>query len=104
MNNFITKHSKKHAFKPNIKLTKKSTQFNEHIDVAKLREDILLYPDKINYRKDQNVIVYEVDTPTGSQRVFINLDSKPNKMSRNSQFSYFRGINNVKFIYNRKKI
>ena len=48
---FITKHSEKHAFKPNVKSTKKSTKFNEHIDVAKLREDTLLHPDKIDYRK-----------------------------------------------------
>ena len=101
LDDFITKHSEKHAFKPNVKSTKKSTQFNENIDVAKLREDTLLYPDKINYRKDQNAIVYEkeydfnistVDTPTGSHRVFINLDPKPNKMNRNSQFPYFGGI------------
>jgi len=96
----MTPHSEKHAFNPNVKSTKKATQFGENIDVAKLREDTMLNPDSIVYNTDQNVIIYKKeydfnistsDTPTGSHRVYINLDSKPGKTNRNSQFPYYGG-------------
>ena len=32
-----------------------------------------------------------LDTPTGSHRVFINLDPKAGKTNKNSQFPYYRG-------------
>ena len=43
--------------------------------------------------KEYDFNISTVDTPTGSHRVFINLDPKPNKMNRNSQFPHFGGLN-----------
>jgi hypothetical protein len=100
LDDFMTPHSEKHTFNPNVKSTKKATQFGENIDVAKLREDTMLNPDSIVYNTDQNVIIYKKeydfnistsDTPTGSHRVYINLDPKPGKTNRNSQFPYYGG-------------
>lgn len=60
-----------------------------------------MYPDKVIYNDEHNMIKYvkeynfnisTPDTPTGSHSVFINLDSKPGKTNRNSQFPFFRGV------------
>lgn len=74
LDDFMTLHAEKHAYNPDVKSTRNRTQFGENVDVVKLREDTLLHP----------------DTPTGSHRVFINLDPKAGKTNRNSQFPYYR--------------
>ena len=97
---FMTIHSEKHLYNPNQVSSKNKTQSGKDIDVAKLREDTMLYPDKIIYNDEQNVIKYvkeydfnisTPDTPTGSHRVFINLGHKPGKTNRNSQFPFYKG-------------
>lgn len=102
LDDFMTIHAQKHAYDPNIKSTKKKTQFGENIDVKKLREDTMLHPDEVIYDPDHNVIQYvkeydfnisTPDTPTKSHRVFINLDPKARKTNRNSQFPYYGGDN-----------
>lgn len=96
----MTPHAQKHAFNPDVKSTKNKTQFGENIDVAKLREDTMLYPDEVIYDSEHNMIKYvkeydfnisTPDTPTGSHRVFINLAPKAGKTNRNSQFPYYGG-------------
>jgi len=100
LDDFMTVHAEKHVYNPEVISTKNKTQFGENIDVGKLSEDTMLNPDKIVHDLDQNVIKYEKeydfnistpDTPTGSHRVFINLEPKPGKMNRNSQFPYYKG-------------
>ena len=100
LDDFMTPHSEKHAFNPNTVSSRNKTQFGENIDVAKLREDTMLHPDKVIYDSEHNIIKYEKeydfnistpDTPTGSHRVFICLDSKPGKTNRSSQFPYYGG-------------
>ena len=100
LDDFMTPHSEKHAFNPNTVSSRNKTQFGENIDVAKLREDTMLHPDNIVYDAEHNMIKYQKeydfnistsDTPTGSHRVFISLDSKPGKTNRNSQFPYYGG-------------
>ena len=100
LDDFMTPHAEKHVFNPNTVSSRNKTQFGENIDVAKLREDTMLHPDKIVYDSEHNVIKYQKeydfnistpDTPTGSHRVFISLDSKPGKTNRNSQFPYYGG-------------
>ena len=100
LDDFMTIHAEKHVYNPNVKSTKNRTQFGENINVAKLREDTMLYPDKIIYDSEHNMIKYvkeynfnisTSDTPTGSHRVFINLETKAGKTNRNSQFPYYRG-------------
>lgn len=100
LDDFMTPHAQKHAYNPNIKSTKNKTQFGENIDVAKLREDTMLHPDKVIYDSEHNMIKYvkeydfnisTADTPTGSHRVFINLAPKAGKTNRNSQFPYYGG-------------
>ena len=103
LDDFMTPHSEKHAYNPNETSTKKKTQFGQNVDVGKLREDTLLHPDQIVYDSEHNTIKYSKeynfnistpDTPTGSHRVFINLDSKPGKTNRNSQFPHYKGNSN----------
>ena len=100
LDDFMTPHAQKHAYNPNVKSTKNKTQFGENIDVAKLREDTMLHPDKVIYDSEYNMIKYvkeydfnisTLDTPTGSHRVFINLAPKAGKTNRNSQFPYYGG-------------
>ena len=100
LDDFMTIHAEKHAYNPNIKSTKNRTQFGENVNVAKLREDTMLYPDKVIYDSEHKMIKYikeynfnisTADTPTGSHRVFINLETKAGKTNRNSQFPYYRG-------------
>lgn len=100
LDDFMTPHAQKHAYNPNVKSTKNKTQFGENIDVAKLREDTMLHPDKVIYDSEHNMIKYgkeydfnisTADTPTGSHRVFINLTPKAGKTNRNSQFPYYGG-------------
>lgn len=82
-----------------INQPKNKTQFGENINVSRLREDTLLNPDSIVYDDEHNTIKYvkehdfnisTKDTPTGSHRVFINLDHKPNKTNRDSQFPFYK--------------
>ncbi|MEC0066209.1 hypothetical protein P4H37_22310 [Paenibacillus thiaminolyticus] len=98
----FTVHSEKHLYNSAEKSTKKKTQYGKDIDVRKLREDIMMNPDSIKYNDEQNTILYKKeynfnistpDTPTGSHRVYINLDPKPNKTNRNS--FHFIKENNV---------
>lgn len=100
LDDFMTLHARKHAYDPNTVSTKSKTQFGENINVAKLREDTLIYPDKIFYDSEHDVIKYikeydfnisTPDTPTGSHRVFITLNPKAGKEIRNSQFPYYGG-------------
>lgn len=60
----------------------------------------MMSPDSIKYNDEQNTILYKKeynfnistpDTPTGVHRVYINLDPKPNKTNRNSQFPFYKG-------------
>ncbi|MBE0336165.1 WXG100 family type VII secretion target [Paenibacillus sp. 23TSA30-6] len=97
---FMTIHSEKHLYNPDEISTKKKTQFGKDIDVIKLREDTVKNPDNIKYNDEQNTILYKKEygfnistpeTPTGSHRVYINLNPKPNKTNRNSQFPFFKG-------------
>ena len=48
----------------------------------------------LKYSKEYNFNISTPDTPTGSHRVFINLDSKPGKTNRNSQFPHYKGNSN----------
>ena len=73
LDDFMTPHAQKHAFNPDVKSTKNKTQFGENIDVAKLREDTMLYPDEVIYDSEHNMIKYvkeydfnisTADTPT----------------------------------------
>ena len=100
LEDFMTLHAQKHAYNPNVKSTKNKTQFGENIDVAKLLEDTMLYPDIVIYDSEHNVMKYvkeydfnisTADTSTGSHRVFINLTPKAGKTNRNSQFPYYGG-------------
>ena len=100
VNEFMNPHAQKHMYNPDVKSTRNKTQFGENIDVAKLREDTLLRPDKVIYDSRHNMIKYikesdfnisTSDTPTGSHRIFINLDPKAGKTIRNSQFPYYGG-------------
>ncbi len=100
LDDFMTPHAQKNVYNPNVKSTKNKTQFGENIDVAKLREDTMLHPDKVIYDSEHNIIKYikeydfnisTADTPTGSHRVFINLEPKAGKTNRNSQFPYYGG-------------
>ncbi len=100
LDDFMTPHAEKHAYNPDVKSTRNKTQFGENADVAKLRKDTLLYPDEVIYDSEHNMIKYvkeydfnisTPDTPTGSHRVFINLDPKSGKTNRNSQFPYYGG-------------
>jgi RHS repeat-associated protein len=97
---FFTAHSEKHLYKPDVQSTAKATQFRKDIDVAKLREDTLLRPDSVTFNKDQNVMIYKKeypfnlstpDTSTGAHRIFINLEKKPPKTNRDSQFPFYGG-------------
>ncbi|MGL5151437.1 MAG: hypothetical protein ACRC7N_12790 [Clostridium sp.] len=97
---FITIHSEKHIYNANEISTKRKTQFGKDIDVAKLREDTMLHPDEIIYKDEQNMMIYKKeygfnistpDTPTGSHRLYINLDPKAGKTNRNSQFPFYKG-------------
>ena len=96
----MTPHASKHVYDSDTISTKHRTQFGKNIDVAKLCEDTLLYPDKIINDSDHNVIKYIKEynfnistpaTPTGSHRVFINLNLIAGKTNRNSQFPYYGG-------------
>ena len=100
LDDFMSIHAQKHVYNPKVKSTKNKTQFGENIDVAKLREDTLLHPNQVIYDSEHNMIKYvkeydfnisTSDTPTGSHRVFINLDTRVGRTIRNSQFPYYGG-------------
>ena len=100
LDDFMTLHAQKHVHNPQVRSTRNKTQFGENVNVAKLMEDTIMYPDEIIYDSEHNVIKYikeydfnisTEDTPTGSHRVFINLAPKAGKTNRNSQFPYYGG-------------
>lgn len=90
---FSTSHSfNRHQNNPNTVSTKSKTQYGENVDVQELRRQTLGNPDSVEYKIQKNPttgdeshgIVYKKefngnistpDTPTGSHRIFINLDN-----------------------------
>jgi len=97
---FISLHSQKHMYNENLISTAKKTQYGQNVDVGKLCDDTIMYPDEIIYNVDQNMICYKkeypfnistTDTPTGSHRVFIPLTTQGTKTIRMSQFPLYGG-------------
>lgn len=71
-----------------------------YVNVGKLCEDTIMKPDEVIYNKDQNVMIYKKeypfnistsDTPTGTHRVFIPLNTQGKKTIRMSQFPLVGG-------------
>ena len=92
---YISIHSRKHMYDPDTVSTPKKTQYGKDVNVGKLCEDTIMKPDEVIYNKDQNVMIYKKeypfnistsDTPTGTHRVFIPLNTQGKKTIRMSQF------------------
>ncbi|MGE6666067.1 RHS repeat-associated core domain-containing protein [Paenibacillus xylanexedens] len=98
---FVNDHSyKRHQFKSDVTSTKNKSQYGENVDVGKLRHDTVENPDKAysnwpnpnnpnpsritKYMKEYDKNISTPDTPTGSHRVFENLDDP----SSSSHFPY----------------
>ena len=97
---YISIHSRKHMYDPDTVSTPKKTQYGKDVNVGKLREDTIMKPDEVIYNKDQNVMIYKKeypfnistsDTPTGTHRVFIPLNTQGKKTIRMSQFPLVGG-------------
>lgn len=91
-NNFVNEHAKKHMYDQNKPSTPNRSQYGEDVDVGQLRQDTMNNPDKAysnwpgnpnnpnNQRitkcyKEYDGNISTPDTPTGSHRVFDNLDN-----------------------------
>lgn len=92
---YISIHSRKHMYDPDTVSTPKKTQYGKAVNVGKLCEDTIMKLDEVIYNKDQNVMIYKKeylfnistsDTPTGTHRVFIPLNTQGKKTIRMSQF------------------
>ncbi|SCC90889.1 hypothetical protein SCG7109_BN_00050, partial [Chlamydiales bacterium SCGC AG-110-M15] len=90
---FLTKHSQKHLFNPNIVSTKSRSQFGQNINVKALVDDTMSNPTLAysdissritKYSKSYNFNISTPATPTGEIRVFIN----NTKLQRSSHFPY----------------
>ena len=97
---YISIHSRKHMYNPDILSTPKKTQYGKDVNVGKLCEDTIMNPDELIYNIDQNVMIYKKkypfnistsETPTGTHRVFIPLNTQGKKTIRMSQFPLFEG-------------
>ena len=97
---YISIHSRKHMYDPDTVSTPKKTQYGKDVNVGKLCEDTIMKPDEVIYNKDQNVMIYKKeypfnistsDTPTGTYRVFIPLNTQGKKTIRMSQFPLVGG-------------
>ena len=97
---YISIHSRKHMYDPDTVSTPKKTQYGKAVNVGKLCEDTIMKPDEVIYNKDQNVMIYKKeypfnistsDTPTGTHRVFIPLNTQGKKTIRMSQFPLVGG-------------
>ena len=97
---YISIHSRKHMYDPDTVSTPKKTQYGKDVNVGKLCEDTIMKPDEVIYNKDQNVMIYKKeypfnistsDTPTGTHRVFIPLNTQGKKTIRMSQFPLVGG-------------
>ncbi|WP_330218274.1 hypothetical protein, partial [Ornithinibacillus contaminans] len=97
---FVNPHSEKHMYDPSRPSTPNRSQYGEDVDVAKLRQETMTNPDKAysnwtnpnnpnpnkitKYYKKFDENISTPDTPTGSHRVFENLDDP----TRSSHFPY----------------
>ena len=97
---YISIHSQKHMYNPNEISTARKTQYGKDVNVGKLCEDTIMNPDEVIYNIDQNVMIYKKeypfnistdDTPTGTHRVFIPLNTQGKKTIRMSQFPLLGG-------------
>lgn len=97
---YISIHSRKHMYDSDTVSTPKKTQYGKDVNVGKLCEDTIMKPDEVIYNKDQNVMIYKKeypfnistsDTPTGTHRVFIPLNTQGKKIIRMSQFPLVGG-------------
>ena len=97
---YISIHSRKHMYDPDTVSTPKKTQYGKAVNVGKLCEDTIMKLDEVIYNKDQNVMIYKKeylfnistsDTPTGTHRVFIPLNTQGKKTIRMSQFPLVGG-------------
>lgn len=97
---YISIHSRKHMYDSDTVSTPKKTQYGKDVNVGKLCEDTIMKPDEVIYNKDQNVMIYKKeypfnistsDTPTGTHRVFIPLNTQGKKTIRMSQFPLVGG-------------
>ena len=97
---YISIHSRKHMYDPDTVSTPKKTKYGKDVNVGKLCEDTIMKPDEVIYNKDQNVMIYKKeypfnistsDTPTGTHRVFIPLNTQGKKTIRMSQFPLVGG-------------
>jgi len=99
-NNFVNEHAKKHMYDPSRPSTKNKSQYGQDVDVKELRRETMTNPDKAysnwpnpnnpnpnritKYYKEFGGNISTPDTPTGSHRVFENLDNPRS----NSHFPY----------------
>ncbi|WP_268625613.1 contractile injection system protein, VgrG/Pvc8 family [Paenibacillus alvei] len=99
-NNFVNEHAKKHMYDPSRPSTKNKSQYGQDVDVKELRRETMTNPDKAysnwpnpnnpnpnritKYYKEFDGNISTPDTPTGSHRVFENLDNPRS----NSHFPY----------------
>lgn len=90
-NNFVNEHAKKHMYDPSKPSTKNRSQYGQDVDVKELRRITMNNPDKAysnwpnpnnpnpnritKYYKEFDGNISTPDTPTGSHRVFENLDN-----------------------------
>ncbi|WP_162241892.1 hypothetical protein [Paenibacillus sp. Leaf72] len=97
---FVNPHSEKHLFDSTRPSTKNRSQYGQDVDVGKLRQETITNPDKAysnwpnpnnpsnqritKYYKEFDGNISTPDTPTGSHRVFENLDDP----TRSSHFPY----------------
>ena len=97
---YISIHSRKHMYDSDTVSTPKKTQYGKDVNVGQLCEDAIMKPDEVIYNKDQNVMIYKKeypfnistsDTPTGTHRVFIPLNTQGKKTIRMSQFPLVGG-------------
>ena len=87
-------------YDPDTVSTPKKTQYGKDVNVGKLCEDTIMKPDEVIYNKDQNVMIYKKeypfnistsDTPAGTHRVFIPLNTQGKKTIRMYQFPVVGG-------------
>ncbi len=97
---YISIHSRKHMYNPDTLSTPKKTQYGKDVNVGELCKDTIMNPDEVVYNTDQNVMIYKKkypfnistsETPTGTHRVFIPLNTQGKKTIRMSQFPLFEG-------------
>ena len=97
---YISIHSRKHMYNPDTLSTPKKTQYGKDVNVGKLCKDTIMNPDEVVYNTDQNVMIYKKkypfnistsETPTGTHRVYIPLNTQGKKTIRMSQFPLFEG-------------